>query len=387
MKKKRLDYLDMAKGIGAILVLLGHLQGEEFFSLFPYVLPMCEWIFSFHMPLFFIVSGVLLFHRGDVNKDLKELTKKRFKGIMIPYFWFSFFYMTVVFYAFFMKTVLVDTVYQNLFYVFSTYGMNVLWFLPTIFFAEILFIYIKKKCESDKKVVGVVAVLGAVGLASAYAMTKLTYDTTLLERMHELLTALLRPLVAITFVAIGYYARMFSEKYLEATDNGVANSAFIKNKPFSAVQIKAITIISGILLMIVGAVFVKQNHGVDFRSMVYKNVFFYYLCALSSTFGLILLLKNVKPIGILKFYGINSLIFMGVHNSKTVLYYAMQLSMFANQYLTHARGYICYGIIALVILIYVAAMILIINNFVPFIVGKPISSSKIYKVDKKVKIK
>ncbi len=62
---------------------------------------------------------------------------------------------------------------------------------------------------------------------------------------------------------------------------------------------------------------------------------------------------------------------MAVHGSETVTYYATRLAMYANQYLTTARGYICYAIIVSVILIYVSIMILLINKFVPFIAGKP----------------
>ena len=63
--KKRLDYLDMTKGLGMILVLIGHLQGDSIFTFSPYIQPLCVFIFSFHMPMFFIVSGILLAIKND----------------------------------------------------------------------------------------------------------------------------------------------------------------------------------------------------------------------------------------------------------------------------------------------------------------------------------
>ena len=45
MTDKRISYIDMAKGIGIILVVLGH-------SIFPSE-NLTTWIYSFHMPLFF----------------------------------------------------------------------------------------------------------------------------------------------------------------------------------------------------------------------------------------------------------------------------------------------------------------------------------------------
>lgn len=46
--QKRIDWIDIAKGIGIISVILGHLRTPLYIS---------EMIFSFHMPLFFVISG------------------------------------------------------------------------------------------------------------------------------------------------------------------------------------------------------------------------------------------------------------------------------------------------------------------------------------------
>lgn len=355
--KKRLDYFDVVKGIGVILVLLGHLQGEDIFCYSPFILPMCQWIFSFHMPLFFIVAGMLICYKKDMDKDMKDIAKRRFKGIMVPYYWFSFFYMTVVVAAYIKKQILVGTVWLNLWYVFSCYGMNVLWFLPAIFFGELLFLFLMKKLGTKKAVV-VIVLQCVVALIFAYLMRQGTYDTTIKEGAHELAIALLRPFVACSFIAIGYFGFEFMSKKMDSDKEGV--------------NIKVLFI--GIGLMILGFFLVWINSAVDFRSMVFKNVASYYICSCASSFGLILICKNMKPFRILKFYGVNSLIFMAVHGSETICYYATRLAMWTNQYLTTARGYICYAIIVSVIMIYVTIMILFINKFVPFIAGKPLKS-------------
>ena len=44
----RIDSLDILKGIGIILVVVGHMIGNQL-----YIRP---WIYAFHMPLFFMVS-------------------------------------------------------------------------------------------------------------------------------------------------------------------------------------------------------------------------------------------------------------------------------------------------------------------------------------------
>ncbi|HOO26986.1 MAG TPA: acyltransferase family protein [Lachnospiraceae bacterium] len=348
--KTRLDYFDMAKGIGMILVLLGHLQGDAIFSYSPYILPLCTWIFSFHMPLFFIISGMLMNYKHDLQKDMAVLCKKRFRGIMIPYFWFSLFYISVVFYAlFFGGSIAPETLYVNLWYIFSMYGMNVLWFLPALFFGELLFLFLTKKLGTKKSIAAIVILTILASAASCWLQT-LHYETPLQERLHEFSLVLLRPILACTFICIGYYVF-----YL-----------FKERERFCMKEL-----LLGILFLGIGIAFTHVNHGVDFRSLVQKNLFFYYLCALSGSFGLILVCKNIKPLGLIKFWGINSLAFMAIHNNKTILYSGMQCAMYLNQYITRARGYISYITVILIILIYVTLMIWIINRFFGFIVGKP----------------
>jgi hypothetical protein len=49
MRSKRLDWIDIAKGIAIILVIVGHTV--------PNPSPLRHAIFSFHMPVFFILAG------------------------------------------------------------------------------------------------------------------------------------------------------------------------------------------------------------------------------------------------------------------------------------------------------------------------------------------
>ena len=49
---KRLNYLDFVKGFAILLVVLGHIYDISN--------PIKIWLYSFHMPLFFIISGILI---------------------------------------------------------------------------------------------------------------------------------------------------------------------------------------------------------------------------------------------------------------------------------------------------------------------------------------
>lgn len=76
---QRLEYIDIAKGIGMILVVIGHcINGKVFPG---------TWINSFHMPLFFILSG-LCFNEKKYPVFLPFL-EKRIKTLLLPCLYFS----------------------------------------------------------------------------------------------------------------------------------------------------------------------------------------------------------------------------------------------------------------------------------------------------------
>ena len=73
METKRITWVDMAKGYGIIAVFIGHLvQGGM----------LGNFVYSFHLPLFFFLSGYL-FH---ANVDFLTFLKKKARSILVPYF-------------------------------------------------------------------------------------------------------------------------------------------------------------------------------------------------------------------------------------------------------------------------------------------------------------
>ena len=79
-QKRRINYLDIAKGIGIILVVWAHARG-----------PLQSYIYQFHMPFFFIISGLLYSEKSS----FKEYLWKKTKGLYIPFvFWNLLFYLT-----------------------------------------------------------------------------------------------------------------------------------------------------------------------------------------------------------------------------------------------------------------------------------------------------
>lgn len=64
MKPTRIQWLDYAKGIGIFLVVLGHtlraMVNSEILESSITVNSIDRWIYAFHMPLFFLISGLLI---------------------------------------------------------------------------------------------------------------------------------------------------------------------------------------------------------------------------------------------------------------------------------------------------------------------------------------
>ena len=71
--------IDVLKGIGVILVMLGHLIGTN------NLVDVVTYIYAFHMPLFFFISGYLKYKKG-CNIGVLANIKKQAKHILIPYF-------------------------------------------------------------------------------------------------------------------------------------------------------------------------------------------------------------------------------------------------------------------------------------------------------------
>lgn len=84
-KYKRIAELDIIKSIAIYLVIWGHcLQ-----SLYPvvgsgYNKPAFLYIYSFHMPLFMLVSGYLSL--SALNRGIKDIIIKKVKQLLIPAF-------------------------------------------------------------------------------------------------------------------------------------------------------------------------------------------------------------------------------------------------------------------------------------------------------------
>ena len=74
--KGRLEYVDVAKGLAIIGVYFGHHA----------VLPdsMTNWFWAFHMPLFFIITG--MYSHRLTEQNIRKVFNVGFRNLVVPYF-------------------------------------------------------------------------------------------------------------------------------------------------------------------------------------------------------------------------------------------------------------------------------------------------------------
>ena len=140
MTNHRFDYLDIARGIGILMVVWAHILVTGWTH---------EMIYAFHMPLFFFLSG-MLFKREKYNSFYSFLIH-RGKRLFVPYIIYSV--VTWLFWASFryIRHDEVESYMMPLLQTFIAQGSgafmvhnSALWFIPCLFLTEIMYFFISR---------------------------------------------------------------------------------------------------------------------------------------------------------------------------------------------------------------------------------------------------
>lgn len=78
--KERIEYYDVAKGILILLVVLGHVFETGIIN---------QYIYSFHMPAFFIISGIIQNYSSVLKKPLKDAIIRKIYTLIVPFLFFE----------------------------------------------------------------------------------------------------------------------------------------------------------------------------------------------------------------------------------------------------------------------------------------------------------
>ena len=213
MDKKRYFQIDLAKAIGIFLVILSHViffnkdlgAGLKLFNRF---------INSFHMPLFFIISGLNLglSNRIEDKSSYRLLCKK----ILKPYFVWSILY--IILFSLYLPYDYfgVDTVGEKIYSAISLYGMIPLWFLSTLFIGQIVYRFVTgfKIFNSHSKFSHFLLLLISFGLSVLINREFHPYPSNLDILYAYPIIAVCRVIPVLFFLETGYFLSLIWEKYI-----------------------------------------------------------------------------------------------------------------------------------------------------------------------------
>jgi len=338
MSIKRLNWIDMAKGFAMLLVMFGHA---------PMSLRIRAEIYTFHLPLFFFMSGYL-FSNVKYN-DFLSFFKKRFITIGIPYFCFSFIEYIYFFVANNKQHVsplksligtLIPLRFNN-----GTLHNGTLWFIVCLFMAELIFFLIVKVSKNDKYKISVCLVgCAIIGVFyNIYIKKPLPYS------------------IDVSFFAVVFYGIGYLIKGIE-----------IKVSKLVSIKYLILFLIANVLLGHLNIRYLNTN--VDMSSSRYGNYFLFYMSAFCGIMASLIFCRLIPKSKILIYVGKNSIIFMAFH--QMILYPILDKIIVHISFLTSQKPYIVAlnGIIHVgVTFLVMIPIIYVINNYMPFILGKGLS--------------
>ena len=333
-KKERDPVFDVMKGIGIVFVVLGHIA-KNYVGIFP----LQAFIYSFHMPLFFFVSG-MLYHKKE--HFLKNISIK----IGVPYICFallSFVYWFLI-ESRYRSASSVDVLAQLINIVWpmnmlGAYEFNiVLWFLPALFFVQIFFLLISKICRGRKKIL------------IAFFLLIVCYDA----KFYDLFIPFYIPqaLCAIPFFALG---------------NAFWNCQY-------TMPVKYERLVLGVSFVVLLSLLFSPRY--DMMHGSYHN--HYALFAIGGGLGSLAIYFISKFIGknkLLEWLGINSLTIMLIHEPVKRICLKIY-SQITSTPLENVRTSVIHVVACCILtLCCVTPLVLAINKYVPFILGKKLKIS------------
>ena len=169
--KKRLDYIDCARGILISLMVIGHVWQSGF---------VFDTIYAFHMPAFFVISGILMQHTKSWEKPFGKFLWGKVLAYGIPLVWIELLGI--------LTEILRNGVQLNIKgYRFNTLTLNFndpnLWFLADLFLIEVLVTVLTRIIKKPAVIMSLAAVLF---FARYLLPTQLLYVSTVSSVMRYL---------------------------------------------------------------------------------------------------------------------------------------------------------------------------------------------------------
>lgn len=260
---RRLRYIDIAKGMAILCMVLGHtysMQEKPFIFI---------WIYSFHMPLFFITSGILYRIKRSGEQKYSSLIQKKTKTLLIPYLIWNTIYQIFISILNFRggKNIWLTNL-QHIIY----FNGSAMWFLPVMFIASLIFLVtIKNKYLNI--ILGITLAIVGINMPECSYMLEVVF----------------RAFVGVIFIEIGYY---FYDMYIN--------------------NFSKIILVIVIGLDILG---VQKNGLVNLSDRLFNNPYIYIWTACLGTYIIykLSIYLDKRNIRLLEYWGKNSIKILCLH--------------------------------------------------------------------------
>lgn len=327
--KKRIEWVDSAKGIGILLVMLGHCYLDEIFTF---------WFCSFHMPLFFFLSGITFSGKDTYGKFFL----KKVRTLLVPYLFFAIVTMLCNGVLAITHGNTYDVVSIVLQYIIQK-RYTLLWFITCLFVAEQLMYGAAILCRrhEEKKSFFIFAICG-VFIFTVYRMVvgiDLPWNIDL-------------AILAFAFMCLGK-----------------ACSKFLLYDCKCKKVMVIVTI--GVIWFVCSWVNYRYFGKTDWFSNDFGNPILFLFAAIAGTIFTVLVCQRIKS-PILAKLGANSLVFYGLHriviDNLFVIFNKLGLSFAKDSILAFVLS---------IVVVFAGILILIPVNFIimkyfPWIIGKRI---------------
>lgn len=259
----------MAKGFAIALMVFGHT-----FSTYQNT-PIMVWIYSFHMPLFFLTTGVLYGIKEEKGANQRFKLKSKILTLLLPFFvWSTLYQLFISVLAILGGAPAKVTLLSNMKVVIQLQG-NAMWFLPAMFLSTFFFFLTVRN-----------RVLNIITSCLLFIAGIIVPD------YNCYLSAILRAFIGAVFIAFGFYGYKFFTKE-------------VKNWQL-------------VCLFVISLFTIFMNGLVSIASRNYNNPFLYVFNGCIGTliiYQMAMRMRKIKIIsGILRYWGENSIKVLCLHS-------------------------------------------------------------------------
>lgn len=283
MGNKREPYIDIVKGLSIICIVMLHYENATLF-------PNCinKFIGSFMITAFYVTSGWVS-AMNPTQRTMRELIRKRWKQLGVPYLWWTALILVFDFVLFAFGYYDTYFIGREIYKAITLRGIGTLWFLPALYGGEIIWYWIKKHNRTSFILIALI-----LSLLYRYCYGHILGDKT--ETFYRIIDAPFRTISNILGAWIGIAFGFYSYK-------------LIKGNPIKSS--KGLLAILGLIFC--SFAFISANYLPSFLSSLW--ILF---APLWGPLGLLFLAKSAQNwifMNFFKYWGVNSLNLMVTHYS------------------------------------------------------------------------